>query len=318
MRRVHARGVAALFALAVFCLHAEGRGALAQEAGEFKVGDLVEATYAGEWKEAVIVGGYQDTEFGYGTYQVHFEGERFCNNHALDTRINARFVRARGNPGGARAGAGTESGGGSAAPSAGGAASASWPGQRFKAGDRVMYSDGSLLWSGPGEVTEVDAGKRQYTVRSLKDRSWRYSYPCYAVSDPARINNDFFVGDWDVYITGATSTFERGGDRYRRFSGGARLPPLRINADGTYVWRTDKGVVRGVWKPREGVPGITLLKGPEGLDYTVYEKTEGFATTEKTRDEIGLHHLPTSTGYFMAYRVGPNRSCVLAGRAFGK
>jgi hypothetical protein len=50
------------------------------------------------------------------------------------------------------------------------------------------------------------------------------------------------------------------------------------------------------------------------MDWTVYEKTEGYSPTSSTRDEIGFHHLPSHTGYYSAYRIGPNRSCVLAGR----
>ncbi len=96
-----------------------------------------------------------------------------------------------------------------------------------------------------------------------------------------------------------------------------QLPPLEINADGTYVWReSERKVVRGRWVPRDGAPGITILSGLDGKDWTVFENTEGYAPNEKTMDEIAFHHLPTSTGYYMAHRIGPNQSCVLRGRSF--
>jgi hypothetical protein len=55
----------------------------------------------------------------------------------------------------------------------------------------------------------------------------------------------------------------------------------------------------------------TILKGLDGKAWTMYENTEGYATTEKTSDEIRFHHLPTSTGYYPAYHIGKNKSCVL-------
>jgi hypothetical protein len=57
----------------------------------FKIGDAVEVTNIGK---GIIVGEYRQTEFGYGTYQVHLDGEKYCNNHALDTRYNANYVTA--------------------------------------------------------------------------------------------------------------------------------------------------------------------------------------------------------------------------------
>jgi hypothetical protein len=93
-----------------------------------------------------------------------------------------------------------------------------------------------------------------------------------------------------------------------------KLPPLEIKADGTYEWtNTDNKVVRGVWVQRKDQPGITLLKALDGKDYTLYEKTEANATSKNTKDEIGLSHLPSSTG-FLATRVGANKSCTLLNR----
>ena len=342
----------------------------------FKIGDEVEVFSAGEAKHGVVVGGYKQTEFGYGTYLIHLEGEKYCNNHTLDGNVKADFVQKRFQPlattrfavgnsvevrrwdgkvytgkvlgaDGERyevqytrdgtlakewfyvtnmrlTGAATN-GGGTAAKNTPAPKPANnnttWRGQKFNVGDRVMYDDlGFLVTKRYGTVISVDPQKRQYTIRDEKHASLRYTYNCYQVVAPGqKVDNSFFIGTWEVYVTGATSTFVKDGDLYRRYSAGMKLPPLVIKEDGTYTWTTTENkVIRGQWKARDGVPGITLLKALDGKDYTLYEKTEGFATTEKTRDEIGLHHLPSSTGYYMAYRVGANKSCVLAGRTFKK
>lgn len=199
------------------------------------------------------------------------------------------------------------------------ATATAWAGQRFKVGDKVLYNDlGFLTKPYRGNVVSIDPEKRLYTVRDEQDASWKYSYAPHQVFDPAvPIDNSFFIGKWEVHIQGATSTFAKNGDIYRRFSGGMKLPPLEIKADGTYTWAIGNNqVIRGQWQPRKNVPGIVLLKAVDGLDYTLYEKTEAFATTAETRDEIGLHHLPSSTGYYHAYRLGPNKSELLVGRKF--
>ncbi|WP_114782365.1 MBT domain-containing protein [Botryobacter ruber] len=350
----------------------------AQAQDKFKVGDQVEVFTAGDANHGIVVGAYKDSGFGYGTYQVHLNGEKYCNNHALDTRYNAQYVQLRFQPDSeadftvgstaqvrrydgavytgkilgrdgnryqvrynrqgsevsewfhannirssanqAQATAQAKPGKHKPAKTKTTAAVA-WPAQKFNVSDRVMYDElGFLVTKSWGTVTAVDPEKRLYTIRNENDASLNYTYPCYQVLNPtAKINNDFFIGKWEVHVGGATSTFTKNGDTYRRFSGGMKLPPLEIKADGTYTWTTqDKKVIRGKWKPRTGVPGIVLLRAVDGLDYTLYEKTEAFATTESTRDEIGLHHLPSSTGYYKAFRIGPSKSCVLVGRTFKK
>jgi hypothetical protein len=143
--------------------------------------------------------------------------------------------------------------------------------------------------------------------------------PCHSVFDPQdKIDNSFFIGKWDVHINGATSTFTRDGDLYRRYSGGMKLAPLEIKADSSYIWQiAPNRTISGSWEKRaDGEPGITLLKGIDGKDWTLYEKTEGYAPSKTTRDEIGFHNIPTSTGHYMAYRIGANQSCVLTRRSF--
>lgn len=277
----------------------------------FRVGEAVEASYAGTWTKAQVVG---VDEQG-GRYKIHFEGEKYCNGHVLDTWIARQWVRPA-----------------KQAPSASGPANASAPAQAarrgvpvvrgksgegmFKAGEQVLYSNTGVLWLEGATIESYDPEKRTYQLR-LPGGSGDI-VPCHSVSRRGVTHHSFFVGQWDVRVSGATSTFEKDGDLYRRFSGGAQVAPLEIKADGTYVWRSGKKQVRGQWKARDGVPGITLLKAIDGKDWTLYEKTEGYAPTATTRDEIGFHHLPSQSGYYVAYRLGPNKSCVLAGRTFSK
>lgn len=261
----------------------------------FKVGDLVEATELGEWKNAVVVGPLQTNEFG-STYEIKFEGARYSAG-----RINSKWVRPRANAAATRAG--------QQKPDA-----SALPGPRAAAGE-VLYRNGTYIWNSGAKIVSYDERTRQYRLQ-LKSGSGDI-VPCHSVAKPGQIDNSFYVGNWAVFVSGATSTFTKGGDLYRRYSGGTALPPLQVKADGTYTWRADNGrVIQGRWSPREGVPGITIHRGLDGKDWTVYESTEGYAPTAKTMDEIRFHHIPTSTGYYMAYRIGASKSCVLQGRTF--
>ena len=238
----------------------------------------------------MVVGPLVTNEFG-STYEIRFEGAK----HSAG-RINAKWVRPRGedNKAGNRAGPARPE------PSASG---------------EVMYSGGSPIWIGGARIVEYDAAKRQY--RLITRSGSGDIVPCHSVMRPGEIDNSFFIGNWALFVSGSASTFSKGSSLYRQFSGGMKLPPLQIKPDGTYIWRTDNGkTLSGRWSPRDGVPGITIHNGLDGKDWTVYESTEGYAPTAKTMDEIRFHHIPSSTGYYLAYRIGENKSCVLRGRTF--
>ncbi|HEV7332052.1 MAG TPA: hypothetical protein VGN63_13535 [Flavisolibacter sp.] len=331
---------------------------------KFKIGDRVEASYAGDWLRAVVVGGFQENEFG-STYEVKYD------DYQGSTRINSKYVRPLFRVDAAKTFAvgnrvefrrwddvvyegeiiGIDGKKYEIRYEKNGFPTTEWiaevsvrssakapvftkqeetksvtepvnkpaAGQKFKVGDRVMYDDvGFLATKSYGTVVSYNASTRLYTIRDEKDPSWKYSYACYEVLHPGeKINNEFFIGKWEVYVSGAMTSSEKEGKKYTTITGGMKLPPLEIKANGTYTWTVSKNkVIRGTWKHREGLPGITILKGIDGLDWTVYENTEAHAATSKTRDEIRFHHLPSSSGYYMAYRVGPNKSCVLAERKF--
>lgn len=330
----------------------------------FSIGDRVEASYAGDWLRAVVVGGFQQNEFG-ATYEVKYDG------YDGSTRINAKYVRPLFRADATKKFAiadrvefrrwddalydgeiiGIDGNKYNIRYERNGSSTTEWiaeiavrsspkmpvpvkkeetrtitgpvkppvAGQKFKVGDRVMYDEvGFLTTKSFGVVVSYNEKTRLYTIRNEKDPSLRYSYACYEVVYPGeKISSEFFTGKWQVYISGAMTSSEKEGIRTTTITGGMKLLSLDIKENGTYTWTVSKNkVIRGAWKPRQDVPGITLLKGIDGLDWTVYENTEADAANSKTRDEIRFHHLPSSSGYYMAYRIGPNRSCVLAGRKF--
>ena len=261
----------------------------------FNVGDLVEATELGEWKNAVVVGPLQTSEFG-STYEIKFEGAKYSAG-----RISAKWVRPRANAATVRTG--------QQRPQAPGR-----PSPRAALGE-VLYRNGTHIWTTGAKIVSYDERTRQYRLQ-LPSGSGDM-VPCHSVAKPGQVDNSFYIGNWAVFVSGATSTFDRGGDLYRRYSSGMASPPLQIKSDGTYSWRADDGrVIQGRWSPRDGVPGITIHKGLDGKDWTVYESTEGYAPNAKTMDEIRFHHIPTSTGYYLAKRIGANKSCVLQNRTF--
>jgi hypothetical protein len=57
-----------------------------------------------------------------------------------------------------------------------------------------------------------------------------------------------------------------------------RLPPLRVNADGSYSWRVEKNgretLIKGRWIPNPKNPGIILQNGENGVDWTMYNNTD--------------------------------------------
>jgi hypothetical protein len=273
---------------------------LAQVNKSFQVGDQVEANYAGDWLPATIIQGYEDTEFGYGRYTVRW-------NDGMTSSINAEYVRAL-KPKAAPAPQRPEA---SKTEPAGPAVNQG----KLQPNTPVLYRSGGPLWY-EGWIVSYDSQKRQYRLQTPSGSG--DIVPCHCVFDPkSKPDNSFFMGQWEVRVTGATSTFTEGSKAYRRYSAGMKLPPLDIRPDGTYLWRTLEGAtISGRWQPRNGVPGITLLKGVDGKDWTLYEKTEGYAPTSQTRDEIGFHDLKGNDGYLSAYRIGANRSCVLKGRSF--
>lgn len=81
----------------------------------------------------------------------------------------------------------------------------------------------------------------------------------------------FFAGDWDLHLPIAATERIIDRDVYQIISGGDRLPPLRINTNGTYSWIIDKAkVIKGRWKANNNAPGIILIAGYRGANWLMY------------------------------------------------
>lgn len=156
--------------------------------------------------------------------------------------------------------------------------------ERFKVGEIVLFSrDRGKTWQ-HGTVKDI---KTLEHVPRLKD------VPYYIIEDERKITADyydsayvttlerqnywteFFVGDWNLTLPLTMTTEVRGNDVYRVFAGADRLPPLRVNADGSYSWVIDKNkVIRGLWKANENGPGLILLKGDRGDNWILYNTSD--------------------------------------------
>lgn len=83
-----------------------------------------------------------------------------------------------------------------------------------------------------------------------------------------------------------------GRDVYQVVTGGEKLPPLRINSDGTYQWReadSQAKIVTGRWKARDDVPGIVIMSGPRGVDWTLWNTSTVSTRNVYKRDQIRVH-----------------------------
>lgn len=143
----------------------------------------------------------------------------------------------------------------------------------LQVGQRVIYSGtGGKTWE-PGTIRSIDP-KYGYNIEGTSGSN----DPNFVVA-PERepFWTRYFVGDWRVSVPMAMGAVTDGTYIYRTVSGGLRLPPLRINADGTYSWRVQQGggetLIRGRWEPSPAGPGVILKNGEQGADWLVYNNT---------------------------------------------
>ena len=144
----------------------------------------------------------------------------------------------------------------------------------FRVGETVLYSG--------------TAGKtwQRGVIRSI-DPTYGYNFEGVTGStDPNFVTSlerqpywtGYFVGDWRISVPMATNLYTDGRNIYRVFSGGLRLPPLRVNGDGSYSWRVletggQERLVQGRWRPNPEGPGIILERGDKGVDWLMYNNT---------------------------------------------
>lgn len=135
------------------------------------------------------------------------------------------------------------------------------------------------------KILAYDATKGSYQVKSEADGladwvpAYQLRYSCKGV-EAAPVTQSYFTGRWTLFV-GPTAHHEViDAKGYLVVGPGAHVPPLQINADGSYIWTLDsKTTVRGKWRAmasnelRAGTkaPAILLVKGEGGKDWQVWK-----------------------------------------------
>ncbi|NUO63734.1 MAG: ankyrin repeat domain-containing protein [Gemmatimonadaceae bacterium] len=164
-----------------------------------------------------------------------------------------------------------------------------WPAfGSFRAGDTVRFHL-STGWR-RGLVREVgtDAARRgsvtcgakKYLVESLEisNATDCIDWGSVVALDRQPYWTAFFAGDWALGETMAANSRVAGGDVWTEYSHMGATEALRVNANGTYVWKNRRGVVaQGQWAADPDGPGIILRRGPRRLDWTLTNETNAIA-----------------------------------------
>ena len=147
----------------------------------------------------------------------------------------------------------------------------------FAAGSEVLHSrDRGKTWE-KGIILKIPTGDMTgYLIENEAKTVQNYYDPTFVTYLTRQTSwTSFFTGDWDLYLPMTITTRVNNKEVYRIYEGGERLPPLRINANGTYTWAIEKNkVIRGKWKSNKDAPGIILLKGYKNVDWHMYNTSD--------------------------------------------
>lgn len=163
----------------------------------------------------------------------------------------------------------------------------------YDVGDRVQFwlatgwRTGTIREVGPaGDYATKNVSTYERKYRIADDRysdagDWHeWSRVAGRVREP--FWTSFFIGDWKLGEVMAVNTRREGQYERSEYSYHAATEALRISANGSYQWKPLGGrAVQGRWKPAEDGPGIVLLRGVDGLDWTLRNETN--ATEENIR-----------------------------------
>lgn len=185
---------------------------------------------------------------------------------------------------------------------------------RLQVGDEALFRSAGNLWY-RGKVEKVGpepgpsrVGANGYLIRDQHGSAYWYERTHTAGLTREPFWSEFFLGDWEVSVPMAMNTVTDGRDLYRVVSGGMPLPPLRVLAGGSYRWRVlENGaerVIEGQWRPREDAPGIVLLGGEQGADWTLYNATD--QSTLATFGRAEIHLTADCCTYQTARRIMPD------------
>jgi hypothetical protein len=259
-----------------------GAASLAQDAPKFNPGDTVEAKsyfYNPPWHKARVVSLGRECQAP-RPYKVVFIGEG-AEDHGL-TCVGADEIRALEVPQPPAAGNNPADQNNPQPPRDG----------AFKVGDRVdVYASYDKDKAQRGTIIETAGG--QYKVHydgcgahfdAFVDRG--DLHPAATISaDAGEIK--FLFGAWKMFTPSYPTTVVSGNTLYREYGTGAGAPPLRISADGTYVWYDEYGKppVTGRWATDAKIEGAkyntafvdgVIIKDSQGGLWKVYRwKPEG-------------------------------------------
>lgn len=159
--------------------------------------------------------------------------------------------------------------------------SKAWPALgAYRVGQEVLFSGTAGKTWDRGTIKSFDP------VYGYNIEGWTGSYDPFFVVGTERepFWTEYFVGDWRVSVPMAMGSVTDGTYVYRTVSGGLRLPPLRISADGSYSWRVQQGsgerVIKGRWIPSPDGPGVILQNADRGAHWLVYNNS-------RTRSSLG-------------------------------
>jgi hypothetical protein len=149
-----------------------------------------------------------------------------------------------------------------------------WPSLgAYRVGQEVLFSGTAGKTWDRGIIKSIDP------VYGYNIAGWTGSYDPFFVVGAERepFWTEYFIGDWRISVPMAMGAVTDGTYVYRTLSGGLRLPPLRISADGSYSWRVQQGggekLIKGRWAPNPNGPGVVLKNGEKGAAWLVYNNS---------------------------------------------
>ncbi len=158
------------------------------------------------------------------------------------------------------------------------------------------------------KILAFDATKGTYQVKSDADGlldwvpAYKLRYSCKGLEAPSASAN-YFTGKWTLFVGPTAHREVIDSKGYLVVGPGAHVPPLQINADGTYVWTVDrKTTVRGNWRAmsanelRAGtkLPAVLLMNAEGGKNWEVWKTG---ANAGNNRDAISVERMDLGQSY---------------------
>jgi hypothetical protein len=158
------------------------------------------------------------------------------------------------------------------------------------------------------KIVAFDAAKGTYQVKSDADGllDWVPAYKLRTSckgAEAAAVTQSYFIGRWSLFSgpTAHHQTIDSKG--YLVVGPGAHVPPLQINADGSYIWTLDsKTTIRGKWRAmadnelRSGTkpPAILLVNAESGKNWEVWKTG---TNAGNNRDAISVERMDLGLSY---------------------